>query len=167
MSHKVAHGGVAEIELSERATGPRVTLAQVEAAIASEHYFTAYDGAYGATIDFAIEDVPEDLRLLTFCVLRLKNGYTVHGTSACADPANYKKDIGERIARENAVRQIWPLMGYELKTQLFTLSQGAGRPEGASEAQPSEASPAAAAATDLMDVDQLDRFSKLNNQWVV
>src|SRR6185437_14083036 len=151
-------GGVTETELAAKAAAPRVTLDQVEASIASEHYFTAAQGVLGEAIDPALAYAPEDLQLLTFCVLRLQNGFTVHGTSACADPANYNREIGERIARANAINQIWPLLGYELKTRLSlspsprkpdlfshtTPLQGAYRPEGKAEPQASAASPAGA-----------------------
>lgn len=58
------------------------------------------------------------LGLLTFCVLTLRNGFTVTGESACASPENYNAEIGRRIARENAVAKVWPLMGYALKETL-------------------------------------------------
>lgn len=55
---------------------------------------------------------------LTVCCLILKNGYTVTGESACASPENYNKDIGEKIAFENARNKIWALEGYLLKQNL-------------------------------------------------
>lgn len=58
------------------------------------------------------------LSLLTFCVLVLKNGFTVTGESACASPENFDAEIGRKIARQNAVQKIWPLMGYALKEKL-------------------------------------------------
>nr|WP_260566597.1 Gp49 family protein [Pseudomonas aeruginosa] len=60
----------------------------------------------------------ETLGLLTFCVLVLKNGFTVTGESACASPANFDAEIGRKISRQNAVSKIWPLMGYELRSRL-------------------------------------------------
>jgi hypothetical protein len=60
----------------------------------------------------------ESLRLLTFCVLILKNGFTVTGESACASPENFDAEIGRKIARANAVSKVWPLMGYALKNNL-------------------------------------------------
>ena len=54
--------------------------------------------------------------MLTICVLTLQNGFNVTGESACADPAMFKKDIGERVSEDNAKRKIWPLMGYELRS---------------------------------------------------
>jgi hypothetical protein len=58
------------------------------------------------------------LSLLTFCVLVLRNGFTVTGESACASPENFNAEIGRKIARQNAVSKIWPLMGYELRSKL-------------------------------------------------
>lgn len=55
---------------------------------------------------------------LTVCCMTLKNGFTVTGESACASPANFNKDIGEKIAYENARNKIWALEGYLLKQRL-------------------------------------------------
>lgn len=97
-------------------TAPRVTPDAIEANITSEHYFTAADGLVG-NID-ADGDIPRALDLLTFCVLVLTNGFTVTGESACASPENFDAEIGRKIARQNAIQKIWPLMGYELKERL-------------------------------------------------
>ena len=102
---------------------PRVTPADIEANIASEHYFTAADGQVGAVARSTTEDawdVAADapLDLLTFCVLVLRNGFTVTGESACASPENFDAELGRKIARQNAVAKLWPLMGYELKERL-------------------------------------------------
>jgi hypothetical protein len=102
-------------------TAPRITPADIEANITTEYYFTAANGVCGAkaAADFSIEDeLPMPLTLLTFCVLVLRNGFTVTGESACASPENFDAEIGRKIARQNAVQKIWPLMGYELKQQL-------------------------------------------------
>lgn len=98
-------------------TAPRITPADIEANIASEHYFTAANGLDGTPADCSMAAY-DALKLLTFCVLVLKNGFTVTGESACASPENYNAAIGNQIARNNAVQKIWPLMGYELKTRL-------------------------------------------------
>jgi hypothetical protein len=109
-------------------TAPRITPADIEVNIASEHYFTAAEGVTGsryydgAHADELAGDTPESMRLLTFCVLVLRNGFTVTGESACASPANFDADLGRKIARQNAVQKIWPLMGYELRSKLA--SQG-------------------------------------------
>lgn len=98
-------------------TAPRVTPADIEANIASEHCFTAGQAVhYNAGGPTVAQDPALDL--LTFCVLVLRNGFTVTGESACASPENFDAEIGRKIARANAVQKIWPLMGYELKTEL-------------------------------------------------
>lgn len=99
-------------------TAPRVTPADLEAVIASEHYFTGADGVLGALEDGKHLDAPLPLGLLTFCVLVLKNGFTVTGESACASPENFDAGIGRKVARESAKQKLWPLLGYELKTKL-------------------------------------------------
>jgi len=100
-------------------TAPRITPADIDANIASEHYFTASDGLFGVSQAAKQDwDCPDALELLTFCVLVLKNGFTVTGESACASPENFDAEIGRKIARANAVQKIWPLMGYELRSKL-------------------------------------------------
>lgn len=97
---------------------PRVTPQDVEDAIESEHYFTAAEGMAGAR-GYDPADVKEPLRLLTFCVLVLHNGFTVTGESACASPENFRPEIGQRVARANAVQKIWPLLGFRLRDRIM------------------------------------------------
>ena len=111
-------------------TAARVTPDDIDAKIASEHYFTGANGVIGAYTGHAVEGVEiyrqghevsvsiEALSLLTFCVLVLRNGFTVTGESACVSLENFDAEVGRKIARENAVQKIWPLMGYELHTRL-------------------------------------------------
>lgn len=108
------------IEHSFEKSSARVSLAQIEQTIASEHYFTALDGAVGEEIMRGLKPDyhPMDLAYLTLCVLRLKNGFTVLGKSACADPKSFDKELGRKIAREDAINQMWPLLGYELKSRI-------------------------------------------------
>lgn len=100
--------------------GPRVTPAALKDEIVSEHYFTAADGArMSPDGNWPIHNLNTgSLGLLTFCVLVLRNGFTVYGASACASPENFNAEIGRRIARENAEREIWPLLGFSLKQKL-------------------------------------------------
>ena len=105
-------------------TAPRVTPTDIEANISSEHYFTALNGVFGEQLinsqDGHVGGVEQHqaLGLLTFCVLVLRNGFTVTGESACASPENFDAELGKKIARTNAVAKIWPLMGYELRSKL-------------------------------------------------
>lgn len=81
-------------------TAPRITPAMIDAAIVGElsHVFP------GTT--------------LTVCVLKLANGFTVTGESACASPENFDAELGLNIARENAREKIWALEGYRLRSEL-------------------------------------------------
>lgn len=103
-----------EIEAGIQAKGknfPRVTPDRIEEVIVGEYFFTA---------DSAVKGCPvmDPLKLLTFCVLVLKNGFTVTGESACASPENFDPEIGRKIARENARNKIWLLEGYLLRDKL-------------------------------------------------
>lgn len=95
---------VTEQELQQKAVAPRVTLADVQASIGNEAYMlpTEYP-ALGTT---------------TLCILTLVNGFTIRGFSACASLANFDADIGKRLAKEHAVRQIWDFLGFALMTKL-------------------------------------------------
>lgn len=79
---------------------PRVRPDDIEANIVSETYTVLPNGR------------------TTVCQLTLRNGFTVEGLSACVSAENFDAEIGNKIARENAVNQIWPLMGYELRSKL-------------------------------------------------
>jgi hypothetical protein len=96
-------------------TAPRITPADIEANIVAQHFFTAAEGSKAATPH---QPAHESLRLLTFCVLVLRNGFTVTGESACASPENFDAELGRKIAWQNAINKVWPLMGYELRTRL-------------------------------------------------
>lgn len=111
---------------------PRVTPAEVEAAISAEFYFTAHDGVIGASMagmfgDFGPphvvrhNDDPSEsrLRLLTICVLILDNGFTVTGESACVSPENFDAEIGRKVARQHAVEKVWPLLGFRKLSSVY------------------------------------------------
>lgn len=80
---------------------PRLTPTKIDAAIASEAYHV-FEGS-----------------CLTVCCLTLQNGFTVTGESACASPANFNAELGQKIAREKARDKIWALEGYLLKERLY------------------------------------------------
>ncbi len=77
-------------------TAPRVTPADVDAAIAGEEY-AVFSGR------------------LTVCVLTLTNGFLVTGESSCVDAANFDFDLGKKLARQKARDKIWELEGYRLR----------------------------------------------------
>ena len=110
-------------------TAPRITPADIEANIASEHYFTADDGVFGREVKACGTPITnvDALYLLTFCVLVLRNGFTVTGESACASPENFDAEVGCKIARANAINKVWPLMGYELRSKLAAAPKDGGK----------------------------------------
>lgn len=93
----------------------KVTPEDIEAEIVGTHYFTAEDGVNGAQ-GRRIEGGP--LARLTFCVLILRNGFTVTGESACASPENFDAQIGRDLARKAAVSKVWTLLGFRLRDKL-------------------------------------------------
>lgn len=102
-------------------SAPRVTPDSIEANISSEYYFTAENGIIGkietrGSVPYCYES---SLGMLTFCVLVLRNGFTVTGESVCVSTKNFDAELGRKIAREKAVSKIWSLMGYALKDRLF------------------------------------------------
>jgi hypothetical protein len=100
-------------------TAPRVTPAALQDNIVGCYYFTAGEAVVVHSDQaFVPNEHTDALDLLTFCVLVLRNGFTVTGESACASPENFDAGIGRKIARANAEQKIWPLMGYELKAHL-------------------------------------------------
>ena len=90
-----------EKEIQEKGlTAPRITPAHIDSVIANKQ-FHVFEGSQ-----------------LTVCCLTLQNGFTVTGESACASPANFNQEIGEKVAFENARNKIWALEGYLLKQKL-------------------------------------------------
>lgn len=102
---------------------PRITQADVDAAIASEHVFTAHQGALKAWEESDSGpreyDPPHGLASLTCCVLVLRNGTKILGVNyGSIDPELHDSAMGQREARADAVRQVWPLLGYVLREKL-------------------------------------------------
>lgn len=104
-------------------TAPRITPADIQDAIEQVHYFTASDGVKTNLPSVCVASSYPELSLLTFCVLVLRNGFTVTGESACASPENFDAEIGRKIARQNAEQKIWMLEGYLLKESLHNEQQ--------------------------------------------
>jgi len=90
-----------EKEIIEKGlTAPRVTKEYIESLVVKEQYHV-FDGS-----------------TFTSCLLTLKNGFTVHGESACVSPENFDAELGAKAARDNAVNKIWMLEGYLLREKL-------------------------------------------------
>ena len=52
------------------------------------------------------------------CCIKLTNGFTVTGESACVDPSNFDEEIGKKVAFNKARDKIWVLEGYLLNYTL-------------------------------------------------
>ena len=78
----------------------RVTIEDIEHEIADESYHH-FDGT-----------------TVTVCLLILKNGFTVVGKSACCSMKNFDEQKGREYAREDAVNQMWTLLGFRLRDEL-------------------------------------------------
>lgn len=89
---------------------PRVSAADLEANIVHEEILkhTTHSG-----------------QILRWCILTTKNGFAVSGEpSAAVSVENDRVELGEKYARENAIRKLWVLMAYELKERLHATSSG-------------------------------------------
>lgn len=87
---------------------PRLNPDMIDAAISSEQYHV-FPGT-----------------TMTVCALTLRNGYIVTGESAAASPENFDKEIGRKIARDNARNKIWALEGYLLRDRLSNRGEPVG-----------------------------------------
>ena len=122
MTHHREHMGC--VRAAKQHTDPATNVPDaVEDNIVGEHYFTAEQGVEAVEGDGSFHPnkvTPhwEALSLLTFCVLVLKNGFTVTGESTCASLENFDAEMDRKIARRNAVDKVWSLMGYALKERM-------------------------------------------------
>jgi hypothetical protein len=82
-------------------TPNRVTLEYMESRVAGIEYIN-----------------PSTVPQLTLAVVTMKNGFAVIGKSAPADPANFNAELGQKFAREDAMRQLWGFEGYALCERL-------------------------------------------------
>lgn len=100
-------------------TAPRITPDDIKAAIASEHYFTAADGILNND-DLPLDyEFPLSLYQVTICVLITHNGIKLVGVNeGPVSPENFDPEMGRQMARKKAVDQLWPMLGYELRTRI-------------------------------------------------
>ncbi len=96
-----------EAECAAVAKAPRVALDDIAGAI-SETYYAQASGVFG----------PPDCAHLTLCLIVMKNGFMVVGKSAPASPENFNAELGRKLAYEDCIRQLWPLMGFALRDKL-------------------------------------------------
>lgn len=87
-------------------TAPRVTPADIEANIRVVEYVTVTSSGG---------------QVLRWAIITTTNGYAVVGRpSVAVSPQNDDEEIGKKIALANSKEELWPLMGYELKSRLHS-----------------------------------------------
>jgi hypothetical protein len=104
-----------DAEAGAVAIAPRVSLDDIKYAVASQYEFTAAAAVAALGMPIAA-DTP--LKVLSVCLMVMKNGFTVVGKSAPASPENFNLELGQKLAREDCIRQMWPLMGFALRDRL-------------------------------------------------
>lgn len=87
---------------SKGLNAPRLTPADIDRACSKPAQFHVFPGT-----------------TVTVCCLELTNGFCVVGKSAAASAENFDRQIGERIAYDDARRKVWELEGYLLRERLW------------------------------------------------
>jgi hypothetical protein len=75
---------------------PKVTKESIEARIADTDYMVLPNST------------------VTICNIKMTNGFSVRGESACVDARNFDMEIGRQIAYRDAFSKLWQLEGYLL-----------------------------------------------------
>jgi hypothetical protein len=116
----------AEIQAKGLIKGLRVTPEEVEDMISKEYYFTADVGVAMSLVGRSTEKVPEGIDQVTICVLLLKNGHKIIGVNeGPINPENFDPILGRKLARAKATDQIWPLLGFQKRTQWYEAKRAA------------------------------------------
>jgi hypothetical protein len=106
-SPDTSDAGIERLIQAKGLTAPRITPEELDANI----------------IDVEIvKHVSVGGQVLRWAVLTTRNGFAVTGRpSVSVSPENDDSEIGVAVATQNAKNELWPLMGYELRSKL---SQG-------------------------------------------
>ena len=96
---------VIETEIQAKGlTAPRVTPADLQANIVHTEI---------------VKHVSHSGQVLRWAVLTTRSGFAVTGRpSASVSAENDNAEIGEKVAKDNAMQELWPLMGYALRDRL-------------------------------------------------
>jgi hypothetical protein len=66
-----------------------------------------------------VTHVSKSGQVLRWAILTTKNGFAVVGKpSVSVSPENDNEQIGRQVAYDNSRDELWPLMGYELRTHI-------------------------------------------------
>jgi phosphohistidine phosphatase SixA len=107
-TERQARTGLSSLEITDResaavqVTRHRVTLESMVEKILSEEYIH-----------------PVNIPHMTICVITVDNGFALVGKSAPADAENFDETLGRKFAKEDAIRQMWPLEAYLLRERMM------------------------------------------------
>ena len=104
-----------EAMAAKSATAPRVSVPnKIEDHMKSVVYINL-----GDAIERAGQDASADSHLMTLCVITMRNGFVEVGKSAPASPKNFDREKGRSFAYVDAVRNLWPKLGYALRDTIW------------------------------------------------
>lgn len=55
----------------------------------------------------------------TICALKTISGFVVIGKSACLNEKDFDSEMGKKIAKEDAINQLWELEGYRVNNEHY------------------------------------------------
>jgi hypothetical protein len=107
------HAGAAEPAMGESNLNDQ----QLNDAIAATpHEKVTREGIEARIAEIQYHSLPGTV---TICNIVLENGFSVRGESACVDPRNFDKEIGQQIAYRDAFGKLWAFEGYLLAERRF------------------------------------------------
>ena len=68
-------------------------------------------------------------RKTTICLLTMKNGFEVIGTSACVNPETFDAELGRKYAFEEALDRAWELEGYRQQERFYDVNSDSEKAE--------------------------------------
>lgn len=97
----------------------RVSLGAIENHIANVAFMSGHGFAEFANGGTDVnQEIAPSLQATTLCLVTTKNGFSVVGIAAPVDPVNFDRELGRKFAYEDAVRKLWPLLGYAKRVEL-------------------------------------------------
>ncbi len=105
-----------------------MTEVQLDQAIANRPHDKVIKDGIESRIDNVSYIVLPD-STVTLCNIKLENGYSVRGESACVDSRNFDMEIGRNLAYKDAFSKLWALEGYLLAERKWQMTLPVQMPE--------------------------------------
>ena len=68
--------------------------------------------------DFIVSNISTRMESSTVVQFKMRNGFTLVESSACADPDNYDHELGVSICKQRVKPAVWSLLGFLLKSAI-------------------------------------------------